>query len=287
MTIPFEKVLVTGGSGRLGRYVVDELAGRCEVTVLDRVAPRRDVPYAAGDIVDLACVHEAAAGMDAVVHLAAIPNPRDAPPEVVFHTNVQGTWNVLHAAYEAGVAKVVLCSSECATGLCYGGRGKAPDYLPVDEAHPLRPEDPYSLSKQLGEMAGQGFARRGGMEVVVLRPTLVLFPEQRDEVPERQDLLHADLWAYVEPGDVARAFRLALEYRGPAFDLFFISAADTLSPRPTLALVEERFGTLPALRRPALYEADPCAAIYDIAHAREALGFEPRSDWRAFAAEEA
>jgi nucleoside-diphosphate-sugar epimerase len=219
-------------------------------------------------------------GHDAVIHLAAIPSPRNAAPEVVFGTNVQGTWNVLQAAYESGIGKVVLCSSECATGLCYQKGERPPLYLPVDEAHPLRPTEPYSLSKQLGEAAGESFSRRGGIEVVALRPTLILFPEQRHEIAARGDIEHSDLWSYVEPEDVARAFRLALEREGPAFDVFFVSAADTLSPRPTLELIEARFGHVPELKRPELFQENPNAAIYDIAHARQALGYEPESDWR-------
>lgn len=199
---------------------------------------------------------------------------------MVFGTNVQGTWNVLQAAYESGISKVVLCSSECATGLCYQKGERPPLYLPVDIAHPLRPTEPYSLSKALGEAVGESFARRGGIEVVVVRPTLILFPEQRHEIAERGDIAHSDLWSYVEPEDVARVFRLALERDGPPFDVFFASAADTLSPRPTLELIEARFGHVPELKRPELYADNPQAAIYDIAHARATLGYEPESDWR-------
>ncbi len=283
----YEKVLVTGGSGRLGRYVVDELAGRCDLTVLDLAPPHREVRHAAASILDLDELERELRGHDAVVHLAAVPGLRGAAPEVIMRTNALGTWNVLEAARQAGLAKAVLCSSECATGLCYQERERPPRYLPVDEAHPLCPADPYSLSKQLGELAGQSFACRG-LEVVVLRPTLVLFPEQRHEIEARgTELLHADLWSYVEPGDVARAFRLALEHDGEPFDVFFVSAADTLSPRPTLELVEARFGAPPEVRKPALYEAHPHAAIYDISHARDTLGFEPESDWRRLAGESA
>lgn len=276
-------VLVTGGAGRLGGYVIDELAGRHGLVVADLKPPRQDVAYAETDVLDLAAVTAAMRGCDAVVHLAAIPNPRDASPEVVFATNVLGTWNVLQAAQTLGVGKVVLCSSECATGLCYQSEDRPPLYLPVDEAHPLRPVDPYSLGKQLAEAAGQSFARRG-LGVTALRPTYILFPEERDSIAERgRDPAHPDLWSYVEPEDVARAFRLALEREGTGFEVFFVSAADTISPTPTLELVERRFGALPEVRDSALYEANPHAAIYDIARAREALGYAPSSDWRRWA----
>lgn len=275
-----KSVIVTGGAGRLGAYVVDELARRHSVKVADRKPPGQDVAYVETDIRDLAAVSAAMEGCDAVVHLAAIPSPRDAPPEVVFATNLMGTWNVLQAAHTLGLGKVVLCSSECATGLCYQSEDRPPLYMPVDEAHPLRPVDPYSLSKQLGEAAGQSFARRG-LDVSAVRPTYILFPDERDSIAERgSDPAHPDLWSYVEPDDVARAFRLALEREGTGFEAFFASAADTISPMPTLELVERRFGALPEVRDPALYEANPHAAIYDITRAREALGYAPTSDWR-------
>jgi nucleoside-diphosphate-sugar epimerase len=279
MTTP-TNVLVTGGGGRLGAYVVDELVAHHAVRVADLKPPRRDVDFTRTDVLDLAALTAVMQGCDAVVHLAAIPNPRDKAAEVVFGINLLGTWNVLHAAHELGISKVVLCSSECATGLCYQSEDRPPLYLPVDEAHSLRPVDPYSLSKQMGEVAGQSFARRG-MTVTVLRPTYILFPDEHDSIAERgRDPAHPDLWSYVEPEDVASAFRLALAHESAGFEVFFVSAADTISPTPTLDLVANRFGALPEVRNPALYEDNPHAAIYDIARTREVLGYAPESDWR-------
>jgi NAD(P)-dependent dehydrogenase (short-subunit alcohol dehydrogenase family) len=198
MTTP-TNVLVTGGGGRLGAYVVDELVAHHAVRVADLKPPRRDVDFTRTDVLDLAALTAVMQGCDAVVHLAAIPNPRDKAAEVVFGINLLGTWNVLHAAHELGISKVVLCSSECATGLCYQSEDRPPLYLPVDEAHSLRPVDPYSLSKQMGEVAGQSFARRG-MTVTVLRPTYILFPDEHDSIAERgRDPAHPALWSYVEP----------------------------------------------------------------------------------------
>jgi nucleoside-diphosphate-sugar epimerase len=232
-----------------------------------------------GSVLDLPLVHEAVAGVDAVIHVAAIPNPRDRPPEIVFDINSRGTWNVMHAAAEAGVPKVVLISSECATGLCYQKRERPPAYLPVDARHPMTPTDPYSLSKQVAETIGASFARRGGMSVTVLRPTFILFPQQYDQVEARRDLWHYDLWSYVDPRDVAEATSAALAYAAP-FEIFFVSAADTLSPVPTLELVERRFGHMPRLTDPTLYERSPWAPIYDIGPTASALGVVPRHRWR-------
>src|SRR2546422_866198 len=97
----FDNVLVTGGAGRLGRYVVAELTGHCRVSVLDRDrrASRPDFP---ADVLDLDALVRAMRGHDAVVHLAAIDVSVPAPPEGIFDPNVRGTWNVLQAAQQPG-----------------------------------------------------------------------------------------------------------------------------------------------------------------------------------------
>lgn len=108
--MPFEKVVCTGGSGRLGRHVVDRLAKNACVTVLDLAPPRdagnANVGYVRGDITDYEALKAAFRGHDAVVHLAAIPNPRSAPAAVTFNINVQGAWAVLQAAEDAGIKRV-------------------------------------------------------------------------------------------------------------------------------------------------------------------------------------
>ncbi len=279
--VRFEKVACTGGSGRLGRYVVEELRGLCEVTVVDLAPPAAPVAFADVDITDYDALKRAFAGHDAVVHLAAIPNPRTAPAHVTFQTNVQGTFAVLQAAVDAGVRRAIVASSDSVVGFHYNPPDWQPAYLPIDEAHPLSPTEFYSLSKRVGETVAQSFARAGRLEVVVIRPTHVVFPPEYPEIEARgRDLSNYHVWTYVAPEDVATGFRLALALPEVRLDTFFISAADGLNTRPTLEMLRERYGRLPEIRRPELYERLPTASILDISHAREVLGFAPRSDWR-------
>src|SRR5687768_14793362 len=98
MASQFENLVCTGGSGRLGRHVVSSLRGSCRVTVLDAAPPTGTDPFVRADVTDIGTLRRAFAGQDAVIHLAAIPNPRTAPPEVTFRTNVEGTFAVLQAA---------------------------------------------------------------------------------------------------------------------------------------------------------------------------------------------
>ncbi len=270
------RVAVTGGCGRLGRYVVRALADAGAVTVLDR----REEAQRRVDVTDLAAVRRAVAGHDSVVHLAALPGPRAGPPEDIFRINAIGTWNVVQAACEAGVRRLVLCSSEYVAGAS-GPAGLIPEYLPIDENHPLRPSEAYAASKEAAEAIGRMAARRGDLEVVTLRPTLILFPEDRDRLAAKgRDIDDPDLWSYVAAEDAAQAVRLALAAEVDGYGVFFISAPTTYSPIPTLELVERRFGRLPEVRRPELYEREPHAAVFDIDRARRALGYAPAVSWR-------
>ena len=281
MAARFEKLVCTGGSGRLGRYVVRLLRGSCEVTVLDAVPPTGAEPFVRADITDIGALRQAFAGREAVIHLAAIPNPRSARPEITFRTNVQGTFAVLQAAAETGVRRVVVASSDSVVGFHYNPPDWRPRYLPIDERHPLCPTEFYSLSKQVTETICQSYAQRGRLEVVVIRPTHIVFPPEHPELEARGgDLRNYHLWTYVAPEDVARAFQLALALPAVRYETFFISAADGLNTRPTLDLVRERYGFLPEIRRPDVYERLPTASLLDGSKAREVLGFEPSRDWR-------
>jgi nucleoside-diphosphate-sugar epimerase len=147
-----------------------------EITVLDRVSgpERGPVKYLVGDIEDLGQVTEAMIGAEAVIHLAAIHNPLIAPTSVVYQTNVVGSFNVHHAAFRLGVNRVVSASSNAIVGWSYSERFM-PDYLPIDEDHPLRPEDVYGLSKEIGETIARSYARKG-LETVMVRPRGVASP---------------------------------------------------------------------------------------------------------------
>ena len=278
----FEKVVCTGGSGRLGRYVVEDLRERCDLTVLDVKPPQSPgVRHVDASIMDFAALKRAFVGQEAVVHLAAIPNPRTAPADVTFNTNVQGTWNVLHAAEEAGVRRVVVASSDAALGLHYNPPGYGPQYLPIDEAHPLRPVEFYSLSKEVTEAICRSYANRGKLEVLAIRPTHIVFPPEYPELEARgADVQNYHIWTYVSPEDVAQGFRRTLEVGKVPYQAFFISAADGLNTRPTLEMLRERYGTLPEIRNHDYFRRNPLASVLDITRAREVLGFEPTSDWR-------
>lgn len=292
----FDKVLVTGGSGQLGSFVVAELMDHCRVSVLDLTPPKADVPYFAADILDRPALAAALAGHDAVVQLAALDAAVDATEEEFFHTNVQGLWNVLEAAEAAGVRRAVVCSSVAAYNI---SRENPPRYLPVDVDHALGPVTAYGLSKQVGEVVAKSFALRGAMQLCCLRPSLVMQaniaydvaaktaesdggpPPPAASDPSWRPLSEAIAGsrAFIGPADAARCFRAALEADTGAYDVFIVAAADTYSALPTLEVVRREFAVEPEIRDSALYDADPRASIYDISRNREMLDWEPRERW--------
>lgn len=274
------RVAVTGSAGRLGRLIVRDLrAAGYDVIGMDRTPTQvADERFVSGSILDADALATTFTGADAVVHTAALLTRGNAQPDI-FEVNTRGTWNVFDAATRAGVRRVVSFSSECAVGQCFQRVSRPPRYLPIDEAHPLEPQDAYSLSKQLGEDIARGFHRAGGPSVVILRPTWVMFPLPASELEARRALSHGDMWCWVAPDDVAAATVAAVAL-DTDFDTFFLGAPNTLCEAPTLDRLRARWGALPELRDPGVYAADPTAGIYDSRKAGQKLGFMPTRDWR-------
>ena len=278
------RVLVTGASGRIGRHVVDALVGDCEVTALDLAPPTQDVRFIEGDVLDLEKVRASMAGQDAVIHLAAIDLGVPAEPEGYFGVNVMGTWNAVQAAREAGIRKVVLASSISATGLGEMRPDFPPEYLPVDEAHPMKPAHAYGMSKLVVEDIARGFALQGDISITCLRPVAVVVESNLQRTVHRAaDPGHRWLGSYVTGEDTGRAFAAALDYDAP-FDAMFIAAADSASAVPTVERLSGVFGADPPVRDPHWFERDPRASPVDTTRAKERLGWRPTSTWAEVAA---
>ncbi|MDE2455010.1 MAG: NAD(P)-dependent oxidoreductase [Burkholderiales bacterium] len=275
------KVVVTGGSGRVGRYVLRELAPHFDVLNADLAAAPVDTRYRCTDVMKLDEVRAAVQGADAVIHLAAIDYDHKAAPERYIDVNIRGSWHVLQAAAEAGVKKVVLCSSISTCGLSEMRPDWRPKSLQVDERHENRPVQAYSVSKQAIEQMGLAFVHGSAMDVVCLRPLAVVMRESFGGFLEFIDEPSRNwLFYYVSAEDVARGFRLALETAGPRYGVYFLSAADTCRPEPTLEWYRDRLGELPEIPVPRLFARQPRASIFSSAAARDVLGWEPSTDFQ-------
>jgi nucleoside-diphosphate-sugar epimerase len=279
------RVAVTGGSGKLGRVVVaDLLAHGYDVVDLD-IQPPRDpaVSYTRIDLTDYGQVSEALTridsrydGIDAVVHLAAIPAPGMIANAATFANNAVSTYNVFSAARQAGIKNVVWASSETVLGLPFD---TPPPYAPVDEDYTVRPESTYSLVKDLEEEMARQFCRWD--------PTLKMFGMRFSNVMEPGDyaafpafdadplLRKWNLWGYIDARDGAQAVRRALEHEATGTEVFVIANADTVMSRSSASLMAEVFPDVPV--RKALGEHE---TLLSIDKARRVLGYEPTHSWR-------
>lgn len=178
------RCLVTGGAGFIGSHLADALLARGHVVrVVDNLATglAANVPAAAefleGDLADPALAAAAVAGCEVVLHQAAIPSvPRSiAEPRPSHDANINATFNVLTAAREARVRRVVYAASSSAYG-------DTPT-LPKVESMPANPRSPYALQKHVGETYCGLFTRLYGLETVAIRYFNVFGPRQRPSSP--------------------------------------------------------------------------------------------------------
>ena len=276
------RLLITGGSGRLGRWVVEELRGDHDVVVagLEDSPPadavRPGVRYEQADLTDVEAVARVAEGAEAIVHLAAIPSPIGREPEDVFANNMISTYNVVEAAIRQDARKVIYSSSGSALGFAFRFRDMVPDYMPMDEEHPLRPQDAYGLSKWLGEEILEAATRRTGIRSIVLRPTSVVGPEDYAERVPRMLENGGGILAYVDARDFARAVRAALEDTEIEHDRFFITADDAMSREPLATAFPRRFPGSEAACAGLTGTEGPISC----AKAKRMLGYRPQHSWR-------
>ncbi len=281
------RVLVTGSEGHIGREQVKTLldAGYT-VRTFDRAARGKETnwEHIPGDLRDLNIVRQAVEGMDAVVHLGAIPHDRFGAAEELLAINVQGTLHVLMACVEAGVERVINFSSVNALG-CVGGYRPA-EYLPIDDAYPRHPHSPYQLSKHLGEEACRAFTGRHGLITISMRPVFVSnlerFGRWRMRNPEQAiERGKVEYWAYVDLQDVCDATLLALTVQNVTNDAFLLTADDTSLDIPTAELVDRYHPDTPWKQDRAAYLAEnPYRSLMDCSHAKQVLGWQPKHSWR-------
>ena len=274
------KILVTGGSGTVGKYIVNELTDHGHAAdVLDIVPPKRkDIVFHNVNVLDLEDVVDATKGYDCIVHTAGIPHPLNDPPEKVFTVNVNGTFNVLESAARNGIPKVVFTSSESTLGFAFMTNRMVPEYVPIDEHHPTRPQDPYGISKVVCEQLCESYSSRYGMRTVCLREPWIWVPEQ--EMFEFYKKLVAEynnwpknLWAYVHVFDVAQAHRLAVEKEvGELHEPYFITAAENWTGKDSRKLLASHYPETTDFRN----GFSGVQSIISHAKAARMLGYQPR-----------
>jgi nucleoside-diphosphate-sugar epimerase len=287
------KVVITGASGLIGRHLAADLDAHGHVVVrVDRVLPAGSAEsFVAADMTDVAQLERAMQGAHAVAHLARVPfpyasdgydmatrtwrKPDHAGDAEKFSLNLAITYNALAAARAAGVRKMVIGSSFAVYGLYYPSRPLMPEYLPIDEAHPRRPDDAYGLTKLIGEQLADASVSSSAMQIASLR-----FPGVSREDPRtiaaRQSNPMArgigGLWTYVDARDAATACRLGLEADFGRHEAFNICAPTTFMKTPTDELVQRYVADVPRVTKGL---PDNWAG-YDASKAERLLGFKAR-----------
>ena len=279
-----KKIVVTGGSGRLGRLVIRELLGHdYSVLSLDRIPPPEKLcPSWLIDLRNSGNIFEALKDAYGVIHLGAYQAPNLVPDSETFSNNVTATYNVLKAASELNIKKVVLASSTAAFGFIYAQKPFLPEYLPLDEKHSSKPQDSYGLSKVVGEQIGDSMVTvHEEISISSLRFPGIIFDFSYEIVRQRwQDPKGraSGFWAYIDARDAATACRLALETQFTGHEVMIVAAPRSSMKEPTDELIAKYLS--PAIKtKPGL--AGNWSGV-DSAKARKLLGFKAVHLWEDY-----
>jgi nucleoside-diphosphate-sugar epimerase len=206
--------------------------------------------------------------------------PDVAGDAATFNDNVSITYNLLAVARAAGVRKVICGSSLAVYGFYYPIRKVTPDYLPVDEGHPRRPQDPYGLSKLVGEDLCAAFAANSDMQIASLRFSGIYTEAHSRVLLERSanPTIRGTgaLWSYIDVRDAAMACRLALETDFKGHEAFNVCAPTSITATPTADLLRRYLAEVKTVREGL--QGNWCG--YDTRKAALMLGFHARHLFR-------
>jgi len=280
-----KRVLVTGGSGKAGRATIKDLLEHgYSVVSVDQHRPAEELcPFTTVDLTDfgqtleaLSGIDDRYSGIDAVVHLAAIPAPGLYPNAYTFENNIVSTYNVFEAARRLGIKNVVWASSETVLGLPFDS---PPPYAPLDEEYTGRPETAYSLSKFLSEEMAKQFCRWDPeLKMAGLRFSNIMEPHDYERFTSFQadvKLRKWNLWGYIDVRDAAQAVRKALEADFKGAEIFIIASDDTVMERPNAELMAEIYPGVSLKEGVA-----PNQTLLSNAKAKRMLGFAPQYSWK-------
>lgn len=292
-----KKILVIGGSGKIGKYLLPDLSKDYKIKIFDMVETElinKNVEFFKGDITKLDDLIKSSKDTDAIIHLAAIPF-YTGEDEKIMKINVDGTFNVLEACKRNDIRNIIFTSSICAWGAIFWSSPLIPEYLPVDEEISLIPDDMYGLSKLIGEYLCYAYHKRYGINIICLRLATVFFPFEKMFIEARKNIDNPEFeieppltfkdffWNYVDPRDLPQAYRLALkalEKNEVVYKIYNIGANDVFSTLDSLQLIRKYYPEIKFVKNENSFISGKNRALFDISKAKKELGYNPKYTWR-------
>lgn len=289
-------IAVTGGNGKIGRAILEDLAAHGYDTVnISRGKQREEVSdtYITTDLLDAGQTYGALAKSepDAVIHMGTIPDPYSHQEYRTYKSNTMSAMHLLEASEALGLESCCLASSINAMGAEHQVRPPQVDYLPIDEAHPRTPDDVYGIAKHAMEITADGFGRRpdSNMTISTLR-----YPWVPDEQEVIENFAEADrsmaalkddnpwsgrdvMFSYIHMIDATALARKAVETKYDGHESFWAVAGDTTAAVPTTDVIAEFFPEAELQGEFTEYDT-----LFDLSKAERLLDRTPEHSWRDY-----
>lgn len=293
-------MIFTGGSGKAGKHAIPELLAHGHKILNVDLVPL-DVPgvdNVKADLTDSGQCFNALSMMynlgecdtgvgampkpDAVVHFAAIPRILLRPDNETYRINTLSTYNVIEAAVKLGIRKIIFASSETTYGVCFANGERKPEYLPLDEEHPVVPEDSYAMSKVCNEVTARSFQRRTGFDIYGIRINNVVEPhEYAKDFPKYfadPGARRRNFFAYIDARDLGQLVHRCLMTDGLGYQIFNAANDDHSVSLTSQELIDKFYVDVP-LRKDKFgtYEG-----FYSNEKAKRMLGWTEQHNWRKY-----
>lgn len=292
------RIMFTGGAGKAGKHVIPYLLeqGHQVLNIDLKPLDYPGVDNLIADITDSGQMFNAMTSyanfdelvpgqgvpaFDAIVHFAAVPRILINPDNETYRVNTIGTYNVLEAGVKLGIKKIIFASSETTYGICFADGERKPEYIPVDEEHPVIPEDSYAMSKVANEITARSFQRRSGFDIYGLRINNVIEPhEYEQDFPKyiaNPDMRRRNFFAYIDARDLGQIVDRCLKSDGLGYQIFNASNDDHSVDMTTQEIIDRYYQDVPQNRPMGEYET-----FYSNFKARQMLGFNEQHNWRKY-----
>ena len=292
-------IVVTGGSGKAGQFVISELlsAGHTNLNLDLMPLEHPKVHTLKTDLADSGQVFNALSSQwtlcepfpeglpprpDAVIHLAGYARNMLVPDNETFRSNTQGTYNIIEAACKLGIRKIIIASSVTVYGVAFAqGDTNFPSF-PIHEDLDVNPTDTYAIAKLCGERIARGFAARFGVDIYILRIGRVIEPEEYDKeifysYVHEPALWKVHGWSYIDSRDLGGMCEAALRTDGLGFQVFNATNDHITNLSPTKDFLKSQFPDIPITR-----EIEEFEAPFSNAKIKKLLGFQEKHPWHKY-----